>query len=85
MSDRPRCERPTGMLHRFCAGMQLALQGTTPNGEGKGLHIASGWLGDEERARILGIHYRPKARAEAIVLNFCPWCGERIRFDEETS
>lgn len=66
----------------WCAGMTMALYGTPENHEGKGLSESRGWLGDEKAPRKIGVTYRTKARADALILNFCPWCGKRIRFDE---
>lgn len=67
---------------QWCAGMSMALQDVPENFEGKGLSVSRGWLGTEEHPRRLGVSYRAKARDTGIVLNFCPWCGVRIRFDE---
>jgi hypothetical protein len=35
-----------------------------------------------EPPQLIGVTYAPRT-GDAIVLNFCPWCGARIRFDEE--
>jgi len=66
----------------WCEGMKLTL-GPSPetDRETKGLGVSVGWLGDEKQPRLIGIVYRPKARAQGIVLNHCPWCGASLRFD----
>lgn len=69
----------------WCEGMKLALcEGDRLGTESKGLHVAFGWFGDERRPRRGGVTYNRKARdREGLMLNFCPWCGHSIRFDEE--
>jgi hypothetical protein len=68
----------------WCEGMTLALQGVPSNFEGKGLSVSFGWLNDSgEPPRIVGVVYHRKAQDEGIILNHCPWCGVRIRFDEK--
>ncbi len=62
----------------WCEGMRLALTGTPENHDGKGLSVSRGWLGDEEKPRFLGVTYKPRPRAQGLVLNHCPWCGQRI-------
>ena len=69
---------------QWCSGMSLALRGVPENHEGKGLSVSRGWLGEEEHARVIGITYRAKAKDMGVILNFCPWCGMRIRFDESS-
>lgn len=77
-----KCGAPIGgRIPRWCDGMKLAMTGALDNSTTKGLSPMAGWLdGDPPgtRARILGVTYRPSARTGSIVLNFCPWCGERI-------
>lgn len=60
----------------------MALRGVPENFEGKGLSVARGWYAEETRPRRIGVIYHAKARTGGIILNFCPWCGARIRFDE---
>lgn len=76
----------------FCEGMSLALKGVPMNFAGKGLSTSFGWVGQAvasqtalmkgEPPQLIGVTYAPRT-GDAIVLNFCPWCGARIRFDEE--
>jgi len=68
----------------WCAGMKMVLYGVPENFEGKGLSVSRGWLGEEKTPRKLGVIYRQRANKDRVVLNFCPWCGARIRFDEQT-
>lgn len=83
--ERKKCDRPTGRFTRWCAGMSLALTNARENGEGKGLCVASGWREKDppgSLSRVFGVTYRARLRTDGIILNFCPWCGEPIRFDE---
>lgn len=78
-----RCTR-----RRWCEGMALALHGVPQNGTGKGLSASRGWVGEPlgtDPPKLIGVTYHTKARDPGIILNLCPWCGERIRFDEEVS
>jgi hypothetical protein len=85
-----RCAPPVaGTFARWCGGMSDALQGVPDNFGGKGLTVRRGWLlkadgTEEDRARVLGVTYNRKAKDDGTVVNFCPWCGERIRFDEKS-
>jgi hypothetical protein len=69
----------------WCDGMAMALRGVPENSEARGMSISRGWIGDEERARLIGVTYHVRARDQGLILNFCPWCGVRIRFDETPS
>jgi len=85
MVDREKCARPIGAIDQWCAGMAMALEGAPQNGSGKGLSVSVGWAENDPpatRPRILHVVYLRKARDAGIILNTCPWCGERIRFDE---
>jgi hypothetical protein len=66
----------------WCTGMGIALAEVPENAESKGLSVSRGWLHQEKEPRLVGITYRRRARDQGMVLNFCPWCGARIRFDE---
>lgn len=66
----------------WCAGMRLALADAPENHEGKGLSVSRGWLNEKGPAKLLGVTYHARARDQGIVLNFCPWCATRIRFNE---
>lgn len=68
-------------LKGWCPGMSLALEGVPENAEAKGLSATRGWLGEEPKARLLGVTYHRQARDQGIVLNFCPWCRADLRFD----
>jgi hypothetical protein len=66
--------------------MRTALKGVPENFEGKGLTVRRGWLEDDPenaRPRLFGVTYHTKAKDGGLVVNFCPWCGGRIRFDEK--
>ncbi len=70
---------------QWCSGMHMALSGVPENSEAKGLSVSRGWLGDQaadERPKLIGVTYHAKARGQGLVLNFCPWCGNSIRFAE---
>jgi hypothetical protein len=58
----------------WCTGMSAALRPVDENHEGKGLSVSRGWVGDEEKPRVIGVVYRPTARAQGFLLNVCPWC-----------
>ena len=60
----------------------MRLANPPENGEGKGLNRLFGWVGDQGRPRYCGVEYRAQARKPGVLLNFCPWCGERILPDE---
>jgi len=65
--------------------MLTALAGVAQNYEGKGLSVMFGWPGDLPQGaqpRLLGVTYRMAAHQDGCILNFCPWCGADIRFDE---
>ena len=86
--DEPIPPVPPGLVRacsrlRWCVGMSLALSGVPENSEGKGLSVSRGWVGEEKLPRRIGVTYHKKARDPGILLNFCPWCGARIRFDEK--
>jgi hypothetical protein len=66
----------------WCTGMGIALAEVPDNGESKGLSVSRGWLGSETAPRLIGVTYRRRPRDQGLILNFCPWCGARIRFDE---
>lgn len=68
--------------HLWCLAMFEALRNVPENYDGKGLSVSRGWLGDEQQPRLLGVTYKRKRGDDGIVLNFCPWCGHSIRFDE---
>lgn len=79
-------EKKNCTVAAFCRGMRLALRGVPENFTGKGLSVSFGWIGESSKGpsgppRLTGVTYSPRA-GDAIVLNFCPWCGARIRFDE---
>jgi hypothetical protein len=77
----PATVRKCGVV-QWCAGMSLALHGVPDNSERKGLSVSRGWLDDAKHPKVIGVTYHAKARDPGIILNFCPWCGTRIRFDE---
>ena len=69
--------------------MSEALRGMPENNMARGLSASRGWLEKNEPKgpaigppRLLGVTYHRKGRDSGIILNFCPWCGKRIRFDE---
>ena len=66
----------------WCTGMGIALRGIPDNADIKGLSVSRGWLGSETKPRKIGVTYRTRAGHQGLILNFCPWCGARIRFDE---
>lgn len=66
----------------WCAGMTMALENSRENSETKGLSVSRGWYGESPREVRRAVIYRPRSRQDGIVLNFCPWCGRQIRFDQ---
>ena len=71
----------------WCLGMRTALVGVPENHTGTGLSVSRGWVGlDAEQPagppRLLGVYFKPR-RGVPLVLEFCPWCRSKIRFDEE--
>lgn len=73
----PKCSS-NGLF--WCPGMQTAAP-ARHGAEGKGLSVCMGWPADVSSGppQYIGIVYRPKARAQGILLNACPWCGARVR------
>jgi hypothetical protein len=72
------CTRSSG----FCDGLSMALDGVPQNHDGKGLSEAFGWIDEQSPAARIGVIYRRRAGDDGLLLNFCPFCGSRIRFDK---
>ena len=69
-------------LRAWCAGMTMALQGSRENSNARGFSVMRGWFGGSKVPVLGGVKYNPGARHDSITLNFCPWCGRPIRFDQ---
>lgn len=80
----------TWLRPQICEGMRLALRDVPVNFEGRGLVMSLGWIeGDGPSPEhpnnphappYVGATYKPK-RGEVLVVNYCPWCGESVRWD----
>lgn len=65
----------------FCDAMRDAL-GPASDPQGRGLLILRHLPDNSEPSTICGVVYVRKPSERPIVLNHCPWCLQRIRFDE---
>lgn len=53
-------------------------------GSAKGMYVFEVVNGKTHGTRVVGIAYRLKRGTRPMMLNFCPWCGESIDWNEAT-
>ena len=79
-SQRPivsQCRKVSRRFAVYCTAMAQMLR--EQKEDGKGLSEMSAWEG-EEGVTLIGLIYREKYKAQGIMLNLCPWCGESLRW-----
>lgn len=63
----------------------LATRLDRKNNRGKGLAPFVVMNLDTGKERVVGVTYKTSASDSGVLLNFCPWCGQRVTWARERS
>lgn len=66
---------------KSCFGVEKFVQ--VSGGRYKGLQHLHSFNVKTGKSRYIGIVYRKTANDKGTMLNFCPWCGEKIQYWRE--
>ena len=65
----------------FCSSLVKRLQ--EPNARKKGLVPIQVMNMKTTEMSIIGVAYKMDARDKGVMINYCPWCGEKVLFEDE--
>lgn len=75
--------RPKCAVGIPCTWLDRHLE-SEPNSRTKGFHIVEVVNSKTHKTRIVGIAFRIKASSRPLLINFCPFCGADIDWNEAT-
>lgn len=75
---RPKCS-----VANPCTWLERHLE-PEPNSRTKGLHVVEVVSLKHSKTRVAGVAFRLSAAKRPLMINFCPFCGESIDWNEAT-